>query len=629
MLRRLVIVGLAAGLAAPAFVIAPASAAVLFSCSSVTGSAAVSRGLVHAKRAQSLSSGPTAPAGPADITLASTSDAGVKGSGGGTALGPKLSADGTKVAFASSATNLDPLDVDSHYDIYVKDLSTGDIVLASTSDTGVKGNGDSLALAISADGTRVAFTSQATNLDPVDTDTIADVYVKDLTTGDIVLASTSDTGVKANDGNLFAVLSLSDDGTSVAFESPATNLDPGDTDGTSDVYVKDLPTGDIALASTSQTGAKGNRASYGPTLSADGTVVSLESNATNFDLADTDGLVADVYVKNLNTGEITLASTSDTGVKGDQSSFRSSVSADGTKVAFASVAHNLDPAVTTGYGVYVKALGTGDLVVASTSDTGVNGNGAQGLPSLSGDGTTVAFESEATNLDPADTDALADVYVKDLATGNLTLGSTSDTGVKGNSDNRQPSVSGDGSSVAFTSDSNNLDPADADTVADTYVKQLPATPTSVSIAGCSNGNSGTASIVDIRSYAPRPLGCPTALGGAAGNDYADTTPILVGATLSMTIDWASGPNSYGVAAAKAGPTGTQWRFRLAITASPGHDRPATNQYLPAAGSGFTKTRLQGKLDVSALDSFNCASGKADPLSWVHLANNGSWVAKNS
>ena len=74
-------------------------------------------------------------------------------------------------------------------------------------------------------------------------------------------------------------------------------------------------------------------------------------------------------------------------------------------------------------------------------------------------------------------------------------------------------------------------------------KDLPSIPTSMDISGCSNGNSGTASIIDIRSYGPRPLGCPVSLGGAAGNDYADTTPILVGATLSMTIDWASGPNS--------------------------------------------------------------------------------------
>jgi hypothetical protein len=49
----------------------------------------------------------------------------------------------------------------------------------------------------------------------------------------------------------------------------------------------------------------------------------------------------------------------------------------------------------------------------------------------------------------------------------------------------------------------------------------------------------------------------------------------------------------------------------------------------AAGSGSTKTRLKGKFDVSALDNFNCTSGTVDPLSWLSLTNNGTWVAKPS
>ena len=102
MQHRFVIAGLAATFAAPAAVIQPAAAATLFTCHSVTGSAVLSPGLVHGKRAESLSIGPTAPAGPADITLASTSDAGVKGTGGGTALGPKLSADGMRLGIASN-----------------------------------------------------------------------------------------------------------------------------------------------------------------------------------------------------------------------------------------------------------------------------------------------------------------------------------------------------------------------------------------------------------------------------------------------------------------------------------------------------------------------------------------------
>jgi hypothetical protein len=486
-----------------------------------------------------------------------------------------LSTDGTKVGFASRSTNLDPADTENEWDAYVKDLTTGNITLVSTSDAGVNSNGIgtnaiSGVVWLSADGTRAAFGSNATNLDPGDTESGFDIYVKDLTTGDIMLASTSDTGVKGNGWSTGAILST--DGTKVSFASQATNLDPADTDTTADVYVKDLNTGDVTLVSTSSAGVKGNDDSQGGFLSPDHTKVSFSTRSTNFDPADHDAIL-DGYVKNLVTGKLSLVSTSDAGVKGQNNSGASFFNADATKVIVASNADNLDLADDTSWDVFVKDLNTGDLTLVSASDNGVGGNdySAGGWPSA--DLTKVAFTSLANNLDSADPapDVLYDIYVKDV----------------------------------------------------------PSTPTSIAISGCSNGNVGTAFVVDIRSYGPRPLGCPTSLGGAAGNDYSDTTPILVGTNPTFTIDWATGPNSYGIAAAKAGPTSTQWRFRFAITASPGHDTPATNQYLPAAGSGFTKTRLQGKLDWSALDSFNCASGTVDPIGWVNLANNGTWVAKTS
>ncbi len=79
----------------------------------------------------------------------------------------------------------------------------------------------------------------------------------------------------------------------------------------------------------------------------------------------------------------------------------------------------------------MKDLVTGEITLVSTSDAGVKGNGTSGLrrcpPTVS-----VAFDSYASNLDPGDTDTAPDVYVKDLVTGELTLVSTSDTGVKGN-----------------------------------------------------------------------------------------------------------------------------------------------------------------------------------------------------
>jgi uncharacterized repeat protein (TIGR01451 family) len=404
-------------------------------------------------------------AAPGDITLASTSDNGVKGSG----FSPSLSGDGTRVAFLSVAF-MDPADIDGFEDVYVKDLMTGNITLASTSDSGVKGDSANFTPSLSTDGTRVAFMSVALGLDPADTDRFDDIYVKDLASGDITLASTSDSGIK---GDLFSLSpSLSADGTRVAFRSVATNLDLADSDSISDIYVKDLVTGDVTLASISDDGVKANSESFDPSLSGDSTKVAFWSDATNLDPADSDG-ISDIYVMDLVTGDITLASTSDDGVKANSASSGPRLSADGTRVAFLSDATNLDPADTDSIpDVYVKDLVTGNITLATTSNSGVKANSGGFSLSLSADGTKVAFWSDATNLDPADTDSNSDIYVKDLVTGDITLASTSDGGVKANSYSFDPSLSADGATVAFGSYATNLHPAATDGIGDVYVKEL-------------------------------------------------------------------------------------------------------------------------------------------------------------
>jgi Tol biopolymer transport system component len=405
-----------------------------------------------------------------DIELASTSDDGVKGNGNSEL--PVLTPGATVVAFFSYATNLDPDDTDTLADVYVKDLLTGDLTLVSTSDEGVKGNGDSMSRgAVSDDGTKVAFFSQATNLDPADTDALADVYVKDLVTGDLTLVSSSDDGIKGNKRSFGPILSA--DGTKAGFYSWATNLDPTDPDQLSDIYVKDITTGDLTLASTSDQGIKGNDDSYSRgAMSADGSILAFWSRATNLDPADPDG-IADIFVKNLITGDIALASTSSDGVKGNAASYGQRLSADGDTLAFHSDATNLHPADTDELDdVFVKDLLTGELTLASTSDEGVKGDGESEEPSLSADGSIVAFYSEAGNLDPADGDELDDVFVKDLLTGELTLASTSDEGVKGDGGSSYPRLSADGTVVAFHSEATNLDPSDMDAVEDVYVKVL-------------------------------------------------------------------------------------------------------------------------------------------------------------
>jgi uncharacterized repeat protein (TIGR01451 family) len=442
--------------------------------------------------------GATALADVGDLTLASTSDAGAKGNANSGYL--SLSASGVEVAFDSASTNLDSADSDTLSDVYVKNLTTGALILASTSDSGVKGNNHSFFVRLSDDASRLVFISYATNLDPADTDAIADVYVKDLVTGDVMLASTSDTGMKSNSDSGYA--SLSADGTRVSFQSSATNLDPADTDSLYDVYVKDLVTGDITLASTSDSGVKGNNnsTSFNLSLSADGARVAFYSDASNLDAADSDA-ISDIYVKDLTTGDLILASTSIAGVKGNSYSIFVVLSPDGTRVAFTSGANNLDPMDTdTIEDVYVKDLASGELHLASTSDAGIKGNGTSIATDLSNDGARVAFFSYATNIDAGDMDSNADAYVKDLTSGATALASTSDSNVKGNGLSATGSISADGTVVGFESEATNLNPIDADTLRDVYVKQLGQISEAADLAVTKNDNRDPIGVGDRFAY---------------------------------------------------------------------------------------------------------------------------------
>jgi uncharacterized repeat protein (TIGR01451 family) len=116
-----------------------------------------------------------------DLTLASVTDTGVKANDSTGSFGSDLSADGTKVVFQSFATNLDPADssLDIAWDVYVKDLVSGELMLISTSGAGVKGNASSFSSVISSDGSRVAYASFASNLIATDTDQLGDIYVKE------------------------------------------------------------------------------------------------------------------------------------------------------------------------------------------------------------------------------------------------------------------------------------------------------------------------------------------------------------------------------------------------------------------------------------------------------------------
>ena len=277
-----------------------------------------------------------------------------------------VSADGTKVAFASGGTNLVTGDSNNQIDVFIKDLSTGAIALVSTSSTGVQGQGLSSLPSMSADGSKVAFISSANNLVAGDTLVSRDVFVKDLSTGALTLVSSSSSGQFANGVSYLAA--LSPDGTKVVFESEATNLVAGVTNNGTYLYMKDLTSGATILVSSHIQDLNHDGLTNTPVFSSDGTKLAFLSSATDLVTGVTDGN-QHLYIKNMTTGAVTLASAAGDGTPADNFIISPTFSPDGSKIAFATQADNLLPSDNNAaFDLYIKDLTTG-VVTRVTTDS--------------------------------------------------------------------------------------------------------------------------------------------------------------------------------------------------------------------------------------------------------------------
>jgi Tol biopolymer transport system component len=154
----------------------------------------------------------------------------------GRSFDPAISADGRLVAFTSVAKNLVAGDASVRRDIFVRNRATGRTRRVSVSSTGAEANSLSLFPAISADGRFVVFTSAASNLVGGDTNRKYDIFLHDRATGRVHRVSVSSTGAQANNQSLWPAISA--DGRIVAFTSYASNLVPGDTNHTSDAFLR-------------------------------------------------------------------------------------------------------------------------------------------------------------------------------------------------------------------------------------------------------------------------------------------------------------------------------------------------------------------------------------------------------
>lgn len=302
-------------------------------------------------------------------------------------------------------------------DVFIHDRQTGRTERVSLSAGGVQANGASGAPALSVDGRYVAFWSTADNLVPGDTNATDDVFIRDRETGQVERVSIAADGGQANGMAQRALVpwsgppALSVNGRYVAFWSDANNLVPGDTNARDDVFVHDRQTGLTERLSIASDGTQADGPSGWPAMSADGRYVAFASAATNLVPGDTNESW-DIFVRDRELGETRRISLAAGGTQADNSSDIPAISADGRFIAFSSSAGNLVPGDTNlTWNIFSYDQQTGAIQLLSTAASGLAGSGPSYSPAISAGGAQVTFWSNADNLVANDTNGEADVFV--------------------------------------------------------------------------------------------------------------------------------------------------------------------------------------------------------------------------
>ncbi len=328
--------------------------------------------------------------------------------------GPALDSSGTVVAFTSTASTLVVGDGNGTRDVFVRDLATLETTRVSVTSGGQEGHGDSSEPEISGDGRFVVFASLAADLVAGDGNGTKDIFLHDRVTHATTRISVSASGAEVHGHCSEPVISI--DGLHVAFTSAAADLLPpgADTNGKTDIYVKDLATGAVQRASLTESGAELTSDVNGPSLSGDGRFVSF-SSVGKFAAGDGNSF-SDVFVKDLLLGTVDLASVGSAEEGGNNSSAQGQLSANGQLLVFRTQATNLVSGgdVNGSFGdILLRDRGAGTTVRVDLDNFGNQADNECSNGDISADGSHVAFSSFATNLMPgADLNNAYDVFVR-------------------------------------------------------------------------------------------------------------------------------------------------------------------------------------------------------------------------
>jgi Tol biopolymer transport system component len=385
-----------------------------------------------------------------------------------TSLQPSLSTNGRYLAFESDSEEVVPEDANGFRDVFVRDRKTGENQRVSVATGGAEADQSSTNASLSGNGRYVAFSSSATNLVAEDDELFPDIFFHDRKQGTTTRVSRPLPGPEEVDGQSIGAF-VSRNGRFVAFSSFASNLVEGDGNGVADAFVWERKTGLVTRVSVSSAGVESAMGGRVEGISASGRYVSFVSSTPDLVADDENGEV-DIFVYDRRRGATRRASLASDGSEAEGQSYGGALSASGRYVAFNSYATNLAPGDFAK--AYVKDLKTGELELVSVTSAGEPADEESEGVVISSSGRFVAFQSDATNLDPVVNDENdEDVFFRDRKRGTTVRLSVDPAGEGIDGNCARLAISGKGRVVAFDSPATDLVAGDGNAATDVFVSE--------------------------------------------------------------------------------------------------------------------------------------------------------------
>ncbi|MET8687220.1 hypothetical protein ABZV77_23690 [Streptomyces sp. NPDC004732] len=390
---------------------------------------------------------------------------------------PSISADGRYVAFVSESRNLVENDTNGTPDAFVRDMRTGRTERVSVKSNGKASHGVVREVSLSPDGRYVVFTSTADDLVSGDPNDLDDVFLHDRRTGRTQRISPTGASYDGLRGRLTYGPVVSGDGRHVAYASGAEDLVAGDANKRDDVFLYDRKTKKTELAQLTNAGGHGEGDAFEPAFAggSGGRYLAFTSNTADLAGVEDHASATDVFLRDREKGTTELISTPH-GYNRKTPSWGAALSGNARFVAFTSASRVLRPEgpVPTGaHNVFRYDRETQRMRLVSAAQDGTPADGDSDDVSLSGNGRYAAFTSAAANLTPDGDDSSADVFLRDMVTGEVRLVSVESEPVSEDTrPGRRTGVTDDGGAVVFDSPAGNLVPGDTNSAPDVFLRQL-------------------------------------------------------------------------------------------------------------------------------------------------------------